>query len=337
MPLQRASSPGCRAWETPSVEHARGPAPHIAIGPGREFDLVRMMLSAWGDAASGIGDDAAVLDLERDERLVVSTDTAVQDVHFRRDWLSAEEIGFRSAMAALSDLAAMAARPVGLVVAITLPRDWSEQLEALARGIGEAARLSSARIVGGDLTSGRELSLTITVLGGAAVPRSRAAARAGDHVYLTGILGGPATAVRSWESGSQPSAWCRARFARPVARIREAQWLAERGAHAMIDISDGLGSELQHIARASGVRLRVDLDRVPRGPGVEWRDAIRGGDELELLFTAGEGLDADAFARAFGVPLTDIGEVGPSAEGDVVAERHGVRVDLELGHDHFSR
>jgi thiamine-monophosphate kinase len=318
------------------VEPARGTASHIAIGPGREFDLVRKMLSVWGDTASGIGDDAAILDPAPGERLVVSTDTAVLDVHFRRDWLSAEEIGFRSTMAALSDLAAMAARPVGVLVALTLPRDWSGQLEPLARGVGEAARLCSAPIVGGDLTSGRELSLTITVLGGAVRPLSRAAARAGDHVYVTGILGGPAAAVRAWNGGAQPSAWCRARFARPIARIREALWLAERGAHAMIDISDGLGSELRHLARASRVRLRVDLDRVPRGPGVEGTDAIRGGDELELLFTAGEGLDADTFARTFGAPVTDIGDASPAPDGEVVAERSGVRVDLELGHDHYS-
>lgn len=318
------------------MEHSRGAASHIAIGPGREFDLVRMMLSVWGDAASGIGDDAAILDLASGERLVVSTDTAVLDVHFRREWLSAEEIGFRSTMAALSDLAAMAARPVGVLLALTLPRDWSEQLEPLARGVGEAARHCSVPIVGGDLTSGRELSLTITVLGGAARPLSRAAARDGDHVYVTGILGGPAAAVRAWYAGAQPSAWCRARFARPSARIREALWLAERGAHAMIDISDGLGSELRHLARASRARLRVDLDRVPRGPGVEWADAIRGGDELELLFTANEGLDAETFARTFGAPVTDIGEVRTAADGEVVAERSGVRVDLALGHDHFS-
>jgi thiamine-monophosphate kinase len=294
------------------------------------------MIAEWGDTASGIGDDAAVLDLAAGERLVVSTDTAVIDVHFRRAWLSAEEIAFRSTMAALSDLAAMASRPVGVLVALTLPRDWSDRIRDLARGIGEAARLTSVPIVGGDLTAGRELSLTITVLGGSARPLSRASARAGDRVYVTGLLGGPAAAVRAWESGGQPSAWCRTRFARPAARIREALWLADHGAQAMIDISDGLGSELQHIARASCARLRVDLDRVPRGPGVEWGDAVRGGDELELLFTGAEGLDADAFARTFGVPVTEIGDVRSAAEGEVVAERNGVRVDLALGHDHFS-
>jgi thiamine-monophosphate kinase len=80
----------------PNVDRPHGAASHIAIGPGREFDLVREMLSVWGDVASGVGDDAAVLDVPPGERVVVSTDTAVLDVHFRREWLSAEEIGFRS-------------------------------------------------------------------------------------------------------------------------------------------------------------------------------------------------------------------------------------------------
>lgn len=320
----------------PNVHQPHGKAPHLAIGPGVEFDLVRAMLSEWGDAASGVGDDAAVLDVPPGERLVVSTDTAVLDVHFRTEWLSGEEIGYRSTIAALSDLAAMAARPIGLLVALTLPADRIAQLGALARGIGEAARLSNAPIVGGDLTSGRELALAITVLGSSERPRSRADARPGDHVYVTGVLGGPSAAIRAWYQGGQPTAWARARFARPVARLREAEWLARRGARAMIDISDGLASELQHVAQASGVCLRIEVDRVPRGPGVEARDALRGGDEYELLFTSAEAVDNDAFARLFGVPLTEIGDVRPGEHGEVIAEQNGVRVDLALGHDHFS-
>lgn len=318
------------------VQRKQGASSHISIGPGREFDLVRAMLAVWGDAASGVGDDAAVVDLDPGERLVVSTDTAVLDVHFRTSWLSAEEIGFRSTMAALSDLAAMAARPVGVLVALTVPPEWTDRVADLSRGIGEAARLCAAPIVGGDLTSGRELSLAITVLGASAHPLSRADARPGDLVYVTGVLGGPSSAVRAWQNGTLPSEWYRARFARPVARIREAAWLAERGARAMIDISDGLASELHHLANASGARFRVDVDRIPCGPGVEWSNAVRGGDEYELLFTAAEAIDVDDFVRAFDVRLTLIGEVLSGAQGEVIAEHDGARVDLALGHDHFS-
>ena len=320
----------------PDVPQPRGRTPHLAIGPGVEFDLVRAMLAEWGEAASGVGDDAAVLDVPAGERLVVSTDTAVLDVHFRREWLSGEEIGYRSTIAALSDIAAMGARPIGVLVALTLPADRTAELGALARGIGEAARLSEAPIVGGDLTAGRELAIVLTVLGASEQPRSRADARPGDRVYVTGVLGGPSAATRAWYQGRQPTAWERARFARPAARIREAVWLARRGAHAMIDISDGLASELQHVARASGVSLRIDIDRVPRGPDIDAQAAMRGGDEYELLFTCAEAVDQDAFARLFGVPVTEIGDVRPAAHGEVIAERGGVRVDLALGHDHFS-
>src|SRR5687768_2741478 len=106
-----------------------------AMGPGGEFDLVREMLARWGDAAVGIGDDAAVLAVPPGERLVVSTDAAVERVHFRRDWMTAAEIGYRAAAAALSDLAAMAARPLGIVVALALPREWIAEVGELAEGI----------------------------------------------------------------------------------------------------------------------------------------------------------------------------------------------------------
>nr|MBP9106641.1 hypothetical protein [Gemmatimonadaceae bacterium] len=134
--------------------------PHISLASGKEFDLVRAMIARWGTAASGIGDDAAVLDLPPGERVVVSTDASVEGVHFRRDWLTATEIGYRATAAALSDLAAMAAAPRGLVVALGIPERWLPEVEALADGIGEAARLSGTPIVGGDVTRASELSVT---------------------------------------------------------------------------------------------------------------------------------------------------------------------------------
>ena len=142
-------------------------APHLAMGEGPEFDAIRRLLANWGSAASGIGDDAAVLDLPADERLVVSTDASIEGVHFRREWMSAEEVGARAAAAALSDLAAMGAMPRGLLLALGVPEGWRAELDALAQGVGAVASAAGCPIIGGNVSAASELSLTITVLGGA--------------------------------------------------------------------------------------------------------------------------------------------------------------------------
>lgn len=305
------------------------------LGPGREFDVVREMQRRWGTLARGLGDDAAILDVPSGHRLVVSTDASVEDVHFRRGWLSPEEIGWRATAAALSDLAAMAATPLGFVVAVTLPDEWRDALPGLVDGIGHAARDAAAAIIGGDLTRGRDLALTITVLGHAAAPLARGGARPGDAIWVTGALGGPLAALRAFERGDVPPEPHRSRFARPRPRLAEARWLAANGARAAIDISDGLLAEAGHLAAAGGVRVRVDLDRVPCLDGVPAADAVRSGEEYELLLAGPATLDAAGFAAAFGLPLTQVGNVeagAPVAE----ATRGGVRVDLSPGHDHFS-
>ena len=105
---------------------------HLTLGPGREFDAVRDLLARWGTAATGVGDDAAVLDVPTGSRLVVSTDSSVEEVHFRAEWLTPEEIGWRATMAALSDLAAMGATPLGVLLALTVPVRWRGSLGAVA-------------------------------------------------------------------------------------------------------------------------------------------------------------------------------------------------------------
>src|SRR5690349_5447142 len=256
------------------------------LGPGREFDIVREMQRRWGTLARGLGDDAAILDVPAGHRLVVSTDASVEDVHFRRGWLSPEEIGWRATAAALSDLAAMAATPLGFVVAVTLPDEWRDALPGLVDGIGHAARDAATAIIGGDLTRGRDLALTITVLGHAASPLARGGARPGDALWVTGRLGGPLAALRAFERGDAPLPAHRARFARPRPRLAEARWLAAHGARAAIDVSDGLLAEAAHLAAAGGVRLRVDLDRLPCVEGTSPSDAARSGEEYELLLAA---------------------------------------------------
>lgn len=312
--------------------------PHISLASGKEFDLVRAMIARWGTAASGIGDDAAVLDLPPGERVVVSTDASVEGVHFRRDWLTATEIGYRATAAALSDLAAMAAAPRGLVVALGIPERWLPDVEALADGIGEAARLSGTPIVGGDVTRASELSVTCTVIGSTATPTHRHAVLPGDLIYVTGVLGGPTAALRSLMRGEAVDPMARERFAHPRPRLQEALWLAQHGVRAMIDISDGLASELRHLAVASGLEMRIDADRIPIMRGCTLQDAIRGGEEYELILTSPQALDANDFARTFALPLSEIGRARVSEEPSVIAVRSGgaERVDLSVGYDHFS-
>ena len=189
---------------------------NVQLREGSEFDLVRRMLGRWGNLAQGIGDDAVLLDMAPQKRLVVSTDASVENVHFRRDWLQPREIGYRATAAALSDLAAMAATPTGILVALTLPESWKPEIDHIADGIGEAVSLASTRIVGGDLSEGRELAITVTVLGDVEHPLTRDAARAGDRVYVTAFLGGPAAALSALLDGRKPSKETRERFAHPL-------------------------------------------------------------------------------------------------------------------------
>src|SRR4051794_17616824 len=168
---------------------------NIDLRPGKEFDLVRTLLAEWGQPAQQIGDDAAVITVPAGAKVVVTTDTSVEGIHFRREWLNSFEIGYRATAAALSDLAAMAARPLGILIALTLPKGDRNEAREIAIGIREGASAVLCPIVGGDLSAGESLSLTITALGSAARPLARSGGKVGQRVYVTGKLGGPAAAV----------------------------------------------------------------------------------------------------------------------------------------------
>jgi thiamine-monophosphate kinase len=311
---------------------------NIPLGPGAEFDAIREMLAQWGDQARGIGDDAAALEVPQGALLIASTDASVENVHFKRGWLSPTEIGGRAAAAALSDLAAMAARPLGLLLALGVPDDWREELVELAAGVGGVAAGHECPIVGGNITRARagELSLTITVLGSTRDPLRRSGARVEDRVFVTGRLGGPAAALRDLLASRVPSPEHLVRFVAPVPRLREAHWLAERGARAAIDISDGLLADANHVAVSSRVTLSLDLDRVPCVEGVSPSEAVVSGEEYELLLAipADAGDLASEFEAQFGVPLTEIGIVEPASDAPV--KTRGARVAPARGHDHFS-
>ena len=313
----------------------------LALGPGREFDLVRDFQRRWGSAARGIGGDCALLDVPAGERLCVSTDASVEGVHFRAGWLAPREIGYRAAAAALSDLAAAGATPLGLLVALAVPPRWEGQLGEIAEGIGEAVRIAAAPVLGGDTTAAFDaLAITITVLGAAAAPMTRGGARPGDRVYVTGTLGASHAALRALQAGDVPAPHYRERFARPRPRLAEGRWLAAHRATAAIDVSDGLIADLAHLAVASGVLVRVELERLPMAAGVEPADAAASGEEYELAVTLRE-VDAESFARDTGTRLTEVGVVveAPAADGAAGVEVYhgGARVDPPRGYDHFSR
>ncbi|MDB4875777.1 MAG: thiamine-monophosphate kinase [Gemmatimonadetes bacterium] len=306
----------------------------LSLGPGAEFDMIRELLERWGPRAVGIGDDAAVLRLPRGDALVASVDSAVEHQHFEREWLTPREIGYRAVAAALSDLAAMAAGPVGVLIAMTIPRAWMMSVLEIADGIADAVDVVGTRILGGNLAAGGELSITTTVMGAAFAPLTRDGARPNDRVYVTGRLGGVRAAIERLSSG-KPAGEFHERFARPVPRIAEARWLADRGASAAIDVSDGLLADARHLATASGVHMALESRRVPAVAGISAASAMHSGEEYELLATAPRAIDTTEFERRFGLPLTEIGRVTSGERGTV--EVDGERVANAAGYDHFSR
>lgn len=329
--------------------HAGG----AGLGPGAEFDRIRSLLEQSrvplpSSVRVGPGDDAAVLD---EPDLVVSTDLSVEGVHFRREWLGAAEIGFRAVSAALSDVAAMAGEPLGVLISVALPPEGgSETWRELGTGVAAACESVGAALLGGDLArSPGPLMLDVTVLGRATEPVLRSGAQPGDELWVTGTLGGSGGAVRLWEEGRQPPEDLRKAFTRPVPRIAEARWLAgEVGLHALIDLSDGLRGDAGHIAAASGVEITLDLFLVPFHPGlseifgeVTARElALAGGEDYELCFAAAPGAvraRADAFAQEFRTDLTRVGTVG--AGSGVYVRAHPdepARRTEEGAFDHFA-
>ena len=318
----------------------------IPLGGGAEFERIRAIAAALGPAAAGLGNDCAVLPPGFGE-VVLSTDMSVEGVHFRRDWLTLEEIGWRAASSALSDLAAAGAEVVGLTASVGAPRDASsDDLVALMRGVGAAVTAVGGRVLGGDLSRSPVWLADVTVVGRSARPVGRSEARPGDVLWVTGTLGGARAALHAWESGSEPAQGARERFAHPVPRIAEGRWLAAHGAHAMLDVSDGLGGDAGHLAAASEVRVEIDLEQIPvhpdavacalaRGDAVQ-AFAARGGEDYELLAALPKGFD-DLEARRFqqdtGTVLTRIGRIRRGT--GVAATFAGVPVALS-GHDHFA-
>ena len=308
-----------------------------------------------GPLAIGIGDDAAVLDVPSGERAVLTCDAMVEGRHFRTDLLGPEQIGRRAAGAALSDIAAMAATPLALLVTLALRPDsevaWAD---ALVSGIVAKAGEHGCVVAGGDTvaTTG-PVVVDLAVLG--SVPADevwlRSAARPGDVLCVTGTLGDAAAGLAALTAGSPADDHVRyvvARHADPQPRIALARRLATADVvRAALDLSDGLLQDAGHLAAASQVRLVLHAAALPISPACRavaeqlgqdpaaWARA--GGEDYELLLAVPPGRTgaARALARQVGVALTEIGEVAPGA-GVELRDQHGaIAWHSRPGWDHF--
>ncbi len=289
----------------------------------------------------GIGDDCAVLA----GGLLFALDTMVDGVHFRLDWCTPQDVGWKALAVNLSDIAAMGGQPMACVVGLTVPTSDSPKgppegaemtdmahppiADQVMRGIVEAATTYGCPLVGGDTTSGPNLVISVAVIGSTSPPWEpvlRSGAVAGDAVFVTGVLGASADALDYLLRGAGHAAPGDAlrRLHRPVPRLREGAAVARAGVSAMIDISDGLGADLAHICDSSSVGVRIDADAVPVADGVSLDRALAGGDDYELCFAAP---DPDRVRAVFAEAGLDaphqIGVTTEASAGRLLVDRAG--------------
>ncbi|HEY8446037.1 MAG TPA: thiamine-phosphate kinase [Thermomicrobiales bacterium] len=331
-----------------------------------EFGLIDLLEStlpasvrASPDLLLGIGDDAAVWTPPPGERLIVTTDSLVEGVHFRLDWTDWRSLGHKSLAVNLSDIAAMGGTPRLAVVSLGLRGDEPlSGLQDLYRGLGELAARHAVLIAGGDVVaSPQSLTIHVTAIGATEQGRylARGAARIGDVIAVSGTLGAAAAGLRLLQEAPE-SPRRRATTAdlliaahlRPEPRLALGRALLTAGVSCAMDLSDGLLGDLPKILAASGVAARLDAAAIPVAAAIralfpeEWLElALRGGEDYELLFTA----PPDVFSRVqaaaadLGNTVTAIGEIVPAGAGEPLLRMRGldgIEREVRAGaFDHF--
>ncbi|MBD3388024.1 MAG: thiamine-phosphate kinase [Candidatus Altiarchaeales archaeon] len=306
---------------------------------GGEFALIERLTRAGG-AVVGVGDDAAVLEYTGDKYLLVTTDMLCDGDHFRRDWSAPEDIGVKAMESNVSDIAAMGGLPTYALVSISLTDDVTvEFMDGFYKGLYSVADEYGFSVVGGDTTHSNTMAVSIALLGEVEkdMMSLRSDAMVGDLICVTGDLGKSKAGLELMlvGLGGDTSA-----HTRPRCRLREAREIT-RHCNAMIDVSDGLASEVNHICRMSGVGAVVHRDRIPVSEPTRESAmkldadpigyALNGGEDYELVFTIAEG---DLPKIKVGCPITVVGEIVEKSEGTILDDS-GVLKPLEGGYNHF--
>lgn len=285
-----------------------------------------------------IGDDCTVYPMG-DEALVMTTDMLVEDVHFLRGVSSAEEVGEKSLMVNISDVAAMGAKPMATLLSIALPESaQGEWAEKFMRGYYEASKREGVALVGGDTTASKDkIAINVVAIGRAPMAniKRRSAAKIGDIVAVTGKLGTSSKGLVDIMFGDLNTVAAKA-HRRGQARVAEGIWLGTRSeVHAMMDISDGIASDIKHIMEQSKVGAEIELRNIPTDYDIRY--ATTGGEDYELLMTV-DGASFDTLTKelhkATGTTLTAIGIITDSNNIEWLEE--GKPTELELkGFTHF--
>lgn len=338
-----------------------------AIGEFALIERIRSMLPRPHDALLGIGDDCAALRPAAGKDLLLTTDLLVDGIDFTQQTITPFQLGRKAMGVNLSDIAAMGGLPRAALVTLAIPPDEEiEFVDELYRGLREEGARFGVEVIGGDLSASSTLMISVTLVGeveaGRAVTRS--GAKPGEQIWITGRLGAAAAGLMALRagcrlrddqietpfevSGSLQEAIRQAieRHLCPIPRIREGRALAQAGAaSAMIDLSDGLASDLAHLCRESGVSAKIREDQIPidqAASAIAQRFgqeplamALQGGEDFELLFTS--SWDPADIAALFPdtATVTAIGKVEEAGQGCQLERQDGSAVALTGGYNHF--
>jgi thiamine-monophosphate kinase len=289
----------------------------------------------------GIGDDCAVLRPRPGQEMVVTTDLSLENVHFRRDWHPPQSVGHRCLARGLSDLAAMGARPEAAFLSLAVPAELTgEWMDGFLDGLFSLAERHRVPLAGGDMAKSSLVVADIVLLGSTPKGKAllRSGARAGDVIYVTGALGGSAAELRALER--QPAGFRRSDkpghpHLYPEPRLAAGRKLL-RLATAAIDLSDGLSTDLLHICVESGVAAEIDAEALPIDARATLEQALHGGEDYELLFTASPKTSVPV--QLGGVAVHAIGLMKKRGKGPQVELDHGGKRTplVPGGWEHFS-